>query len=117
MLGGPFHTGIFSLHCELRGGGGVAFLIPRCCHDHPKTELCFQLPLGSLAWALAGAGGFEEEVCGFESWIWLSLDLKTFYFKFKILTLNNQPFRLVSLNKWKEQIVKANLKEDEDPAH
>lgn len=44
---GPFHTGFFSLHCEYKKKK-VAILIPRWCHDHPKTELCFQLHLGSL---------------------------------------------------------------------
>lgn len=47
-LRGPFHTGFFSLHCELGVGGGVAIVIPRPCHDLPKRELCFHLLLGSL---------------------------------------------------------------------
>lgn len=78
-LCGPFHTGFFSLHCELegekKGSNSLTKMVSQSSQGRVLLSLAFRKP----CWALTAVSEFEEEVCGFESCIWLSLSLKTFY--------------------------------------
>lgn len=64
-LCGPFHTVFFSLHCELeekkKSSNSHTNMVSRSSQDRTVLSFAFRKP----CWALAGAGEFEEEVCGF----------------------------------------------------